>query len=316
MNKHERIRAALKGDDVDGVPSGFWLHFPQESHTGPAAIQAHLDFYRETDVDLLKVMNEHPYRISHVTSHDDWASWKPLPVKGTYLQQQVDLVKAVADRLSGEVPILATIHGTFISTFHASKLPEETIFTHNLATEHLRENPEAVRLGLEAISDSLIELALACLEAGADGIYYGAQGGEAHRFSEQTFLDYVKPFDLKVLNALRDKTDMLIVHVCKDKTQIPLYADYPGDAFNWATHDGDYPLLAGRELFGKSTLLGGLDDRSGVMVDGDAAQIAAAVTDIVSTVGRRSLILGSDCTLPTDIEYGRIRTAVEAARAA
>jgi len=315
VNKHERVRAALAGQEVDGVPSGFWLHFPPEAGTGDAAVKAHLDFYRETDVDLLKVMNEHPYRIAPVSTFEDWASWKPLPVRGTYLQKQVDLVKAVADRVGGEVPILATIHGTFISTFHASKLPEETIFTHNLATEHLRQRPEAVVPALEAISDSLIELALACLEAGADGIYYGAQGGEAHRFSEQTFRDYVKPYDLKVLNALRDKTQMLIVHVCKDKTRIPLYADYPADAINWAIHEGDYPLADGRKLFDMA-LLGGLDDRSGVMVDGTPAEIAAEVRDIIAAVGRKSFILGSDCTLPTEIDYGRIRVAVETARAA
>jgi uroporphyrinogen decarboxylase len=314
MNKHQRVRAAISGAEVDHVPAGFWLHFPPGMEAGEPALEAHLDFYRRTDVDLLKVMNEHLYRREQpVRSPADWATWTPMSISRSYMQKQVDLVKAVVDRVGGEVPVLATIHGTFICAFHASKRPEETIFGHNLATEHLRHTPESMVPALAAVSDTLIALSIACLEAGADGIYYGAQGGEAHRFDEATFNTYVKPFDLKVLEAIRDKTDMVVLHVCKDKTRMPLYSDYPVDAVNWAIHEGDYDLEAGRKLFDVA-LLGGLDDRSGVMVDGSPDEIGAEVRRIVSGVGKRSFILGSDCTLPTDIPLGNVRAAVDAAR--
>jgi uroporphyrinogen decarboxylase len=314
VNKYERVRAALKGVDVDHVPSGFWLHFPREMADGQAAVDAHLDFYRQTDVDILKVMNEHLYRMeSPVRTPSDWATWKPIDVRRSYMSRQVDIVKAVTDRLGGSVPILATIHGAFISAFHGSKLPEETIFGHNLATEHLRSTPQAVAPALEAVSDTLIELSLACLEAGADGIYYGAQGGEDHRFDEETFLNYVKPYDLKILNALRGRTDMLFLHICKDRTRLPLYRDYPADAVNWAIHDGDYSLGDGRKLF-EIALLGGLDDRAGVIVSGSASDISDAVRSLIMSVGKKGFILGADCTLPTEIPFANIRAAVSAAR--
>lgn len=314
MNKHERVTAALSGKEVDHVPAAFWLHFPPEQAAGQPAVDAHLDFYRETDVDILKVMNEHTYRSEiKVNTPADWAAWTPLSARSAHFQKQVDLVKAVADRLAGEVPIIATIHGTFISLFHGSKEPHETIFGHNLATEHIRATPEAVAPALSAVADSLIELSLACLEAGASGIYYGAQGGEEHRFTSQTFNNWIKPYDLKVLEEVAKKTDQLFVHICKDTIRLPLYADYPGQAFNWAVHDSAYSLTDGREIF-KRTMLGGLDDRSGVMVEGTDQEIAAAVETIVSDYGRTFLIIGADCTLPTDIPLHRIRAAVEAAR--
>ena len=58
MNKFERVKAAITGMPVDYVPSCYSLHFPKQSAFGEAAVRAHLDFYHETDVDILKVMNE------------------------------------------------------------------------------------------------------------------------------------------------------------------------------------------------------------------------------------------------------------------
>lgn len=315
MNKHERIRAALRGDEVDAVPSAFWLHFPRPQSFGAAAIEAHLEFYRDTDVDVLKVMNEALY-LDHgfVTSPTEWSRWKPVSARSPHFQRMLDVLKAVSDRLSDEVPILATIHGAFISAFHGSKRhPKDTILSPNVITDHLRESPESVVPALRVVSESLVELSLACLEAGATGIYYGAQGGEAHRFTESTFLDFVKPWDLFILRELRKHTDVLVLHICKDRIRLPLYADYPCDAVNWAVHDSDYTLEDGRRLFGK-TILGGFDDRSGVLIDGDRADIERDVDNVLASFGRRGLILGADCTMPTDIPRWRIRTAVDAAR--
>lgn len=315
MNKHERVRAAVDGKPVDYVPSAFWLHFPKEQAFGRAAIDAHVDFFRATDVDLYKVMNEAAYPvISPINSLEDWAKWRPMSIKDPYWQQQIDLVKGVCDRLGGEAPILATIHGSFISTFHGSKRPTDTnIKGPSLVTDHLRSSPDQVVPAMLAVTETLIELAKACLQAGANGIYYGAQGGESHRFDEHTFVKYVKPWDLRFLRELEKDTDLLVVHVCKDQIRLPLYADYPGHVFNWSVHESDYTLEAGHALLGRA-ILGGIDTQAGVMIDGTDDAIRGEVASIIGRFGSRSLLLGGDCTLPTEIPLRRIRTAVEAAR--
>jgi len=315
MNKHDRVRAAVTGQPVDHVPSGFWLHFPKEQAFGKAAIDAHVDFFRATDVDLYKVMNEATYPvIAPIRSPADWATWKPISVKDPYWQKQLDVVKGVCDRLGGEAPILATIHGTFISTFHGSKrLTDTNIKGPSLVTDHLRTSPEAVVPAMAAVTETLIELAKACLQAGANGIYYGAQGAEAHRFDERTFVEYVKPWDLRFLRELEKDTDLLVVHVCKDHIRLPLYADYPGHVFNWSVHESDYPLETGRALLGR-TILGGIDTQAGAMIDGSKEAIRSDVASIIGRFGKQAFLLGGDCTLPTDISHWRIRAAVEAAR--
>jgi uroporphyrinogen decarboxylase len=164
---------------------------------------------------------------------------------------------------------------------------------------------------LATIAESLAEFALACLDAGADGIYFSAQGGEADRFSEHEFLEYIKPHDLTVLNAIREVGQLNIIHICRDNNRLRLYCNYPGHIFNWAvTAPMNLSLQSGKKLFNRP-ILGGLDNR-GVIVDGTPKEIEDAVHKIIRTVGPRNLIIGADCTLPTEISHENIRLAVEA----
>ena len=66
MNKRERVVAAIRGERVDCVPSGFSIHFPEGCKEGQAAVNAHLRFFQETDTDIIKIMNENlvPYMLS------------------------------------------------------------------------------------------------------------------------------------------------------------------------------------------------------------------------------------------------------------
>ena len=56
MNKRERVIAAMNGKEVDHVPAGFWFHFNGGDAAGDACVQAHLNYYRETDLDFVKIM--------------------------------------------------------------------------------------------------------------------------------------------------------------------------------------------------------------------------------------------------------------------
>jgi hypothetical protein len=55
-------------------------------------------------------------------------------------------------------------------------------------------------------------------------------------------------------------------------------------------------------------------DRHGRIVAGGEADIRSAVTDALRQASRPS-ILGADCTLPSDIDWAHVHTAVAAAHA-
>ena len=302
MDKVERVRAALACAPVDRVPAGFWFHFPSEMAQGPESVRAHLDYYQASNVDFLKVMNEHPYEPNvPVRSAADWRALRPAPIEAPFYQRQLDEVRAIVEALDGECLSIVTVFGPYSSGNHASG---------RMVTDHLREDPESVSQGLAAIAESLTEFALACLDAGASGIYYSAQGGEDDRFTEDQFCQYIRPHDLAVLGAIRDRGEFNVLHVCGNGIRLDLYEEYPSHAANWAATKDNLSLREGRELFGR-TILGGLDDR-GVIVDGSTDQIRSAVHAVIDDFGSRGLIIGADCTVPTDIDVGNIRAAVEA----
>lgn len=302
MDKVERVRAALAGVEVDRVPASFWFHFPPDKAHGEASVKAHLDYYRESGIDYLKVMNEHHYQADvSIKTPADWRQVRPAPLSARFFQDQLDEIKSIVDELQGECLVITTLFNPFASGNHASG---------RMVTEHLKAAPDSVSLGLAAIADSLAGFAVACVDAGASGIYFAAQGGEEDRFTEEEFLRYIKPHDLTVLNAVKGHGEFHLVHICKDRVRLPLYADYPGHAVNWAATKHNLSLKEGHELF-KRTIVGGMDDR-GVMVNGSLEAIRAAVREVIADFGTRGFILGADCTFPTDIAVSNIRIAVEA----
>jgi len=303
MNKVKRLRTVLAGELPDRVPASFWFHFPDAQAHGQESAQAHLSFLRQANLDFLKIMNEHPYRVETEIKHpNDWRKIKPAPLSSRFFQAQLDEIKMITDELKGECLTATTIFNPFSSGNHASG---------RLVTEHLKNDPESVSIGLSTIAESLAEFALACLDAGADGIYYSAQGGESNRFEEQAFLRYIKPHDLTVLKAVEDQGELNIVHICGDNIRLHLYCNYPGNVFNWAvTEPKNLSLISGKNLLTRP-VLGGMDDR-GVIVNGSPQDIEAAVHQVIRDVGPRNLIIGADCTLPTEINIDNVRAAIEA----
>ena len=53
-------------------------------------------------------------------------------------------------------------------------------------------------------------------------------------------------------------------------------------------------------------------ERSGVLVDGTTADIEAHTAKILDEMKGKRFIVGSDCTLPTEIATDRIRSVVDA----
>lgn len=303
MNKIQRVRAALEGKTPDRVPASFWFHFPEDQAHGEESVKAHINYFRQADLDFLKIMNEHHYRVqTDIKNPVDWRKIKPAPISSDFYQAQLDEIKMITDELAGECLTTTTIFNPFASGNHASD---------KLVTEHLKADPDSVNIGLGTIAESLAEFASACLDAGADGIYFSAQGGEVDRFDEQTFLDFIKPHDLTVLNAVKDRGELNITHICRDNIRLHLYSNYPGDVINWAsTAKNNIPLAAGKKLFDR-TILGGLDNR-GLIVKGSPEEIQQRVHAIIDSFGTTRLIIGADCTLPTDIKIENIKMAVEA----
>jgi uroporphyrinogen decarboxylase len=314
INKKERVIAAVRGQKIDYIPAGLWMHFPAQMHHGVEAVKAHIKFYRETGTDILKVMNENLMPLNPIAKADDWKHIKPISLNSDYVKDQLEIIKRVKDEIKDEAVILATIHGVVASAFHSCKDPSTYDTEGGVLQKHLQEKPQIVGNAFRILAEGLAQLSQACIEAGADGIYYAALGGETYRFTDEEFYKYIKPNDLYILDAVSHVPGFNVLHMCKDRLNLSRYKDYPTEVVNWSVHADNPPLTDADKLFPGKAVLGGLDSSAGPIVSGTLKDIEKEVQNTIDSMKGFKFILGGDCTLPTGIPYERIRKAIETSR--
>jgi uroporphyrinogen decarboxylase len=289
------------------TPAAFFLHFGDDYKAGSAAAKRHLEFFRHTDMDFVKIQFEQTYsRQEFLQKPADWSRLKlaGLDFYEPLLQTVRELVKAEKKNSL----ILMTLYSPFMCAGHCATAP--------VLLQHLEENPEAVKKGLEILTESQLLFVRACIKAGVDGFYTSTQGSEANRFSNPAiFTKYVKPYDLVSMNEIAIACPFNILHVCD---YVAPYADYdavfeyPGHVINCNTN------LTGRQMSGqeitklfKRPFMGGLD-RHGVIAKGTPAQVEAEIRQVVKNAPR-PFILGADCTVEADTSWDRLKHAISVA---
>lgn len=325
MNKKQRLMAVLNHEKPDRIPAGFWFHFEGEQAQGAACVQAHVDFYRATDIDFIKIMSDdlgYPLRVS-IDCAQDWLKVQPLPAEDPFFSDTVERCAGINAAVGDEC---YTFYN-FFSPFNIVRACD--VFTANVLNgrtwdetvmAHLREDPAALRHALNVIAEDLARLARRVIsEGGCLGIYQSLQGAEKGRMTAQEYDSVVKPSDMTVLDALNAASPYNILHLCSwagDANDLSYWKDYPGRVKNWGTGVEELPLWHGREYFGPDTvLLGGLDNRRDhPLYSGAKEQVQAEVRAVLEHMGDTPFILGADCTVPNTIDLDRIRWALEALR--
>ena len=307
MNKKEIYDYIVSGKSGSGIPCGFWTHFPKGCERGTASVNAHLEYYKDTHVPLYKMMNEHPLQLNCAISRpEDWQDVRSDDRCPAYYDEFLDEIARFRAEAGKDAFILATIHGVLVSACHATDGMGRFPDLNNTITRHLKENPAAVSQGLKEIGRTLALLSSECIKAGADGLYYAALGAEEERFTEALYTEYVKPVEKEILQSAISE-GVVVLHVCKDNPRLPMFADYPCHMVNWAEHSSSYTLEDGMRIFPGKCILGGFDNKGGLIFDGSDDDVLKHIDGVVSRIGKGRIAIGADCTLPTDFNLSRIR---------
>lgn len=308
MNKRERLFAAIKGEATDRVCVALWKHFPVEDMTPEGLCNAALNFQRKYDWDLIKFTPTGTYSVMDwgavtewqpnnmgvrtivkfgVNSAEEWARLPKLDVtKGIYGAQNQSL-SLLAREIKGETPILQTVFNPLTT---ARKLAGERIFTD------LRTNPDLFKHGLEVITEVTIQFALEAIKAGAEGIFFATQLGSYRLLNDAEYQTFGEYYDQRVLNALREKCQFMLLHIHGEDTMYPLLAKYPVDALNW--HDRiTAPSLAEARKHFSGLLCGGINEWN-TLVTGPQSTIEAEVQDAIAQTGGRGLMIAPGCVVP------------------
>jgi len=319
MTKKERVLAAIKSQEVDQIPSSFSLHFPTEVAYGDAGVQAHLDFFKATDTDILKIMNENLVPgFGKMTCAADYQRQIPtLSMKDDFMVQQMDFTRKILDQCDPTAFTVGTLHGAVASGLHPlEKAGMNYDEGRAFQAKMLHEDPQATLSAMQRITDVMCDLAQAYIKSGVDAVYYAALGAESRYLTDEEFARWIAPLDLQIMKAIHEAGGYCVLHMCKDGLNMHRYANYApyADIVNWGVYEAPFSLEEGRKLFPGKCVLGGLPNRHGVLVDGDEQEVRKAVRNVIQQFGRKGFILGADCTLATEQDLKLLRAAVEAAR--
>jgi uroporphyrinogen decarboxylase len=308
MNKRDAVLSLLNsGQKHDYTPAAFFLHFDPDYHKGQAAVDKHLEYFHYTGMDFVKIQYERGFpRIPAIQKPEDWAN---MPFyKLNFYEEPLRVVEGLVKAAKSKALVILTLYSPFMCAGHTT--------SDAIVTRHIQENPQAVRHGMEIITDSLLQFVKAAIRLGLDGFYTSTQGGESGRFPDLTLFDEcVRPYDLALMDEINRSCIFNILHVCdyqRPYSDLSPFRDYPGHVVNAPLEltTGEISPREVTRIFARP-YMGGLN-RKGVLATGTQAEVAQAARAVLDAAPER-FILGADCTVPGETPWDNLKTAIETA---
>lgn len=328
-SKRELVLKAFRGEPVDRVPVGFWHHFTNEDEWlvgfGNQAIieknlAGHQAFLAEVEPDFIKLMSDGYFaypneRLKKVQSIKDLADIEPLGADHPWISEQVELVQKIR---AGFTEDLVAIYNIFAPVTYFKWLIGKVAGGDDIIADFLVEDAVLTKRVLDVIAQDIAALTERIIkEAGADGIYLSVQSIQDARVSAEDYKAFIAPSELAVLEAANAAGGVNILHICGyegARNDVHLFTDYPAQVINWAVGPEGISLAEGRKLFGGRTVLGGFENgKNGLLYTGNQAAIQDETKRLIAEAGKVALIIGADCTIPSDIKAERIQWVRQAA---
>jgi uroporphyrinogen decarboxylase len=306
MNKRDLILSLLEGAPSH-TPAAFFLHFDPSCHRGQSAIDKHLEYFRYTGMDFVKIQYEQGFPLlPHIQRPADWANM-PL-YKEDFFAPQLEVVAGLVKAAKAEAMVICTLYSPFMCAGHA--VGKERLM------QHIAEDPAAVLKGMEIVAESVLNFVKAGIRLGLDGFYASTQGAEVGRLGNSDLFDrLVRPFDLLVMDEAAAHCPFNILHICDYEgtyADITRFADYPGHVVNTPlTANGQLLTMADAAALFNRPVMGGLD-RHGILAHGTPDQVRTAAQAVLDAAPPR-FILAADCTVPADTSWDNLRAAIETA---
>ena len=309
MSKREAVLNLLdKNKRPDYIPAAFFLHFGQAYHRGQAAVDKHLEYFRHTGMDFVKIQFEidHP-QVTEIQKPSDWAK---MPFfKKEFYEAPLGVAEGLVKAAKKDALVVMTLYSPFMEACHFT--------SSDLVTAHIKEDPQQVKCGMEIITDSLMIFVKECIHLGIDGFYTSTQGGEAGRSTDASLFDQcIRPYDLALMQEINRSCIFNILHICDYNlpyTDLNRFLDYPGQVVNCSLELANGKQTSGAEvsrMFGRP-YMGGME-RKGTIASSSQAEVKKAAEAVLRSAPER-FILAADCTVPGDTPWDNLKTAIDTA---
>jgi uroporphyrinogen decarboxylase len=221
-----------------------------------------------------------------VNAPEDWKRVRPVKMESSGWATHLEtIIRTVVDKRAD----CSTVPTVFSPLSLARKLAGDRL------GYDLKENPQAVTDALTAITETILAFMDACFREGCEGIFYSVQAASLAFHSEEEYQRFGEPYDRRILEAVRPKSKLTILHCHGERLMFDRLAALPADLWNWDDRRAG-PTLAEGQARVPGAVCGGLD-QWGTLKDGPAERAQAEAQDAVAQAGGRGLILGAGCVI-------------------
>jgi len=335
MNREERVRAAVMGQEPDRIPVSVWMHLSQYDQDPRSLAEAMVDFNETYDYDFIKMMPFGAYTIPDwgaklnifcdkykevevaapgITCPEDYLHLEVLPATYGTWGKTLQLSHWLNRLAKPNTPFLQTIFSPMTTL---KKLAGSRLFSD------LVECPEAVHHALEVITETTVGFVKANIEAGVSGFFFATQCATYDLMTDLLYAEFCKPYDLRVINSYKDETWFNVMHIHGSNIMFESAVKYPLPVMNWHDRQTGPSLKEARAVTGK-TFLGGLREGPAIVgtslqYDSIMASQAASPADIkrhireaIDMVGGKGLIIGPGCVADPHSPEENLRAVREA----
>jgi uroporphyrinogen decarboxylase len=308
LTHKERIEHTLANKELDRPAVSVWRHFYHRENSRQDLVNSMIDFQRKYDWDFMKINPRASYHIEDwgavvnfsseplikpkvisfpVSTKNDWTKIKPLDhTRGTLgetLGATADIVKA----LGSEIHIVQTV-------FSPLSIAGDLVASDPHFIELLHDGPRELHSALEAITETFIAYVKDLMKTGISGIFYATtEWASRSNLTEEEYLEFGRPYDLKVLRAAAS-AQFNIIHVCNKYCMLPLFRDYPVPVISWNPFDeGNMSVHQAAQIIDKVFLTG--IDHSLALLSGPTSLIRDQVETCLRQAPRGRLIIGPGC---------------------
>lgn len=332
FSKHERVLAALSGQEVDRVPVSAWGHIIPAEKDVQALAEATLHFASEYDWDWIKVNPRATYfaeawgnqydfddyagvlpklRYSPLGEKPDLEAIKPVSATGGAFGDHLKLLQIIKKGIQ-DTPFVQTVFtpisvlGFLVGRTSASTQEAITNAQYAAVKKAIQKEPQVVHKALEAITETLINYATEVLNAGADGIYLAITGfARKGVLTRAEYQEFGKPYDLKILNAVQESR-FNIFHICGPEAYLEAVADLPVPALSWAAAPANHnPNLSEARSILDKAFIGGVDEKE-LLLKGHPEEVAAQAKEALALGGKTKFLLAPGCSIDPSTPHANL----------
>ena len=265
---------------------------------------------RTYDWDIAKLMHDYRYPLpagmETLEKPADMLRFEKLPVTTQCYQQQLQVVRSLRAELGPDTPIVDTFFDPF------QQVLRRTGFSK---AEMIYNNPKEALKMLDAVTETVCGYLRELKKAGCDGVLYSINGGIAppgdRGIDDATFKTFLRPFDLRVCEAMEGMVRILHVHGTHVDMQRVL--DYPVEVFSVSDRLKGNPSLAALRKMTDKCLMGGINEQK--IQERSIPEIREEMWDAFKQAGKRKFLLTPGCTSAPQTPEHILRTVRETSRA-